>query len=168
MSEIQTLSESAIVVMAALRDAAARRRPPAPAAPDGYQRFFTITDLAAEGLVLGGDHGNLPGIAALDKTARGLYKRGLVHKRTLHGHAYYALTGEGTVLMTRIEAEVGVTELAEAERDNRQAEADVDLAMNRARDAHRALTEARRARGGRYALEVLLDARREFPLARQS
>jgi hypothetical protein len=168
MSDIETLSESAIVVLAGLRDASDRRRPPTPAAPDGYQRFFTITDLVADGLMLGGEVGNLRGIGELDKTARGLYKRGLVHKRTLHGHAYYALTDAGTVLVLRIEGEAGVTELAQAERASWQAAADAELAADRARRAHEALRAARKARGARYALEALLDTRREYPLARQA
>ena len=164
MTEIEALSESAIVVMAGLRDASAHRYEPTAGNPDGRHTMFSITDLAAEGLVLGGDTGNLSGIAGLDKTARGLYKRHLVSRRTLHGRAYYALTDEGTVLMLRVEAEAGVTELAEAERAMCQAQADAELAVRREREARAALTAARRRHGGRYALEVLLDARREYPL----
>jgi hypothetical protein len=167
MSEIEALSEDAIVVLAALRDASTIRREPTAANPDGYQRFFTITDLVSDGLVLGGEGYNLRGIAGLDKTARGLCKKGLVLKRTLHTRAYYALSDAGIALLARIEKEAGVTDLVAAEIAVRRANADVTDAQRRHREALEALRLARKEAGERYALDGLLQARREYPLDRR-
>jgi hypothetical protein len=166
VAEIETLSESAIIVMAGLRDASTIHREPTAANPSGYHTFFTITDLVSDGLMLGGEVGNLHRIADLDKTGRGLYKKGLVHKRTLYGRAYYALTDTGIALLTRIEKEAGVDGLVAAEIAHRKAAADAEEAQLRAREAMEELRLARKAAGARYALAALLDARREYPLDR--
>jgi DNA-binding MarR family transcriptional regulator len=167
MTEIETLSEDAIVVLAALRDASTIRREPTAAHPSGYQRFFTVTNLVSDGLLFGGDLRNMRGIAALDKTARGLYKKGLVHAQTLHTRRYYALTDAGEALLARIEKEAGVDGLVAAEIEHRKARAEAEAAQARARDAMEALRLARKAAGARYSLESLLDARREHPLSRR-
>lgn len=168
MSEIETLSESAIVVMVGLRDASARRREPTAACPDGHHTMFTITDLVADGLMLGGEVGNLRGVAELDKTARSLCKRHLVVRRVLHTRSYYGLTDEGLALVARIEAEAGVTGLVAAEHARNEAAADLADAQRRARETQEALRLARKESGTRYPLAALLDYRREFPLRRQA
>jgi hypothetical protein len=164
MAEIQTLSEDGIVVLVGLRDASARRREKTAACPSGYHKSFTITDLVSDGLMLGGEVGNRTGIAALDKSARGLCKRGLAAMRTLHTRVYYRLTDEGLALVARIEAEAGVTELSAAERARDEAVADQEDAERRVREAQEALRIARKQAGTRYPLARLLDYRREFPL----
>lgn len=167
MAEIETLSEDAIVVLVGLRDASARRREPTTACPSGHHTMFTVTDLVTDGLMLGGEVGNKRGIADLDRTARGLSKRHLVVKRTLHTRAYYGLTDEGIALVARIEAEAGVTALVTAEHARDEAAADVEDAQRRLREAQDALRLARKERGTRYPLAALLEYRREFPLSRR-
>lgn len=167
MSEIETLSESAIVVLVGLRDATAQRHEPTAANPGGHHTMFTITDLVSLGLMMGGETGNLRGIAELDKTARGLCKRHLASRRTLHTRSYYGLTDEGLALVTRIEEEADVTGLVDAEHACDEAAAELAAAKRRHREAQEALTAARKERGARYALEALLEARREYPLSRR-
>jgi hypothetical protein len=167
MAEIETLSESAIVVLVGLRDATARRREPTAACPSGHHTMFTITDLVSDGLMLGGEVGNLRGIADLDRTARGLHKRRLASKRTLHTRSYYGLTDEGLALVARIEEEADVTGLVAAEHARDEAAADLADAQRRVAAAQEALTAARKARGARYPLEALLGYRREYPLTKR-
>jgi hypothetical protein len=168
VSEIETLSESAIVVLVALRDASARRHEPTAAHPDGHHTRFTVIDLVALGLALGGDTSDYRGIAGLDKTARGLYKRHLASRVTLHSRAYYGLTDQGIALVARIEEEAGVTELVAAEHAHQQAVADHQATELRRHEASAALMAARKRAGVRYPLAAVLDYRREFPLGRQS
>jgi hypothetical protein len=169
MSEIETLSEDGITVLAALRDASAlRRHQPAPSRPDGPTRAWTITGLAEDGRVLGGDAGNKAGLAALDKAARGLAKKGLVARRVIYTRAYYTITGEGTALLLRIEAEAGISGLVTAQLAHEQALADLLAANQRVAETRGQLTIERKAFGGAYPWEALLNARRERPLGRQS
>ncbi len=167
MAEIEALSESAIVVMVGLRDASARRREPTAACPSGHHTMFTIMDMVSDGLMLGGEVGNLRGVAELDKAARGLYKRHLVVRRVLHTRSYYGLTDEGLALVARIEAEAGVTDLVAAEHARNEAAADLADAERRVRAAQEALRQARKERGTRYPLAALLDYRRDYPLSRR-
>jgi hypothetical protein len=167
MTEIETLSEDAIVLLVGLRDATARRREPTAACPSGHHTAFTITDLVSDGLMLGGEVGNKRGIADLDRSARGLCKRGLVARRTLHTRAYYRLTDEGRALVARIEEEAGVTYLVAAEHARGEAAACLADAQRRATEAQEALRLARKEAGVRYPLEAVLDYRREFPLNRR-
>jgi hypothetical protein len=165
--EIETLSESAIVLMVGLRDAMLIRREPTAACPSGHHKRFTIMDLVADGLMLGGEVGNLRGIGELDKTGRGLYKKGLVTRQVMHTRSYYGLTDAGIALVARIEAEANVTALVAAEQARNQAAGDLADAERRVREATEALRLARKERGARYPLEALLDYRREFPLSRR-
>jgi DNA-binding PadR family transcriptional regulator len=89
-----------------------------------------------------------------------------VHKRTLYGRTYYTLTDAGLALLARIEKEAGVADLTAAEIAMRQATAAVEEAQHRQRTAMEALRLARKEAGERYALEGLLQARREYPLDR--
>ena len=170
MSEIETLSESAITVLAALRDASALRRTRGPRSsrPDGITRAWTVTGLAEDGRVLGGDTENKAGLAALDKAARGLAKKGLVTRRTIFTRVYYAITGEGTALLLRIEAEAGISALVTVQLAHEQALADLHAATRRVAETREQLRAERKALGGVYPWDALLDYRRKFPLARQS
>lgn len=167
MTEIETLSEDAIVLLVGLRDASLRRREPTPACPSGLHTRFTVTDLVTGGLLLGGDVGNSRVVADLDKAGRGLYKKHLVTRHVMHTRAYYGLTAEGLSLVYRIEAEADVTDLVAAEHAREAAAADLADAERRVREAAEALRRARKARAARYPLAALLEYRREFPLSRR-
>src|SRR5580658_9239885 len=131
MTEIETLSENAIVIMVGVRDASALRREPTAAHPDGHHTMFTLTDLVTDGLMMGGQVGTpLHCFADLDRTARGLCKRGLMVRRTLYTRVYYGLSEEGLALVGRIEAEAGVTGLVAAEHERNEAAADLAAAEN--------------------------------------
>lgn len=170
MSEIETLSEAAIIVLAALRDASARRREPTAAHPDGHHTMFTVTDLVSDALALArwdGEASSYRDLAGLDKAARGLAKRGLAARRTIYTRVYYGLTTEGLALLDKIEAEAGVTDLAAAVHERDEATAALAEAERRVREAQEALRQARKASGARYPLEALLEARRRHPLSRR-
>lgn len=164
---IETLTEDAITVLVALRDAAARRREPTAACPDGHQRSFNLTDLVGEGLMLGGETWNREGLARVDRSARGLCKRGLAARRTIYTRVYYGLTDEGLAVVAAIEAEAGVTDLVAAVHERDEATAALAEAERRVREAQEALRLARKERGARYPLEALLDYRRQYPLSRR-
>lgn len=166
MTEIETLTEDGITVLVALRDASALKREGSKRA-DGTTQAWTITALAADGRVLGGDTGNLPGLASLDRAARGLAKKGLVARRTIFSKTYYTVTGEGLALLARIEAEAGITALVTAHLEHEQALADLRAANVRVNGTREALRAERQAFGGAYSWEVLMETRRGKPLGRR-
>jgi hypothetical protein len=167
MSDIETLTEQGITFLAALRDASALRREPSAVRPDGFVRSWTVTDLVADGRMLGGDTENKPAIAGLDKAARGLCKRGLAARRTFFGKSFYTLTDGGIALLARIETEAGITSLVAAQLAHEQALADLRLANRRVSETREQLRTERKAFGGAYPWDVLLNTRRGKPLVRR-
>jgi hypothetical protein len=166
MSEIETLTEGGLTVLAALRDASALRREGSTRA-DGTTRAWTITALAEDGRVLGGDTEDKDGLAALDKAARGLAKKGLVARRTIFTKVYYTLTDEGRDLLARIEAEAGLSALVTAQLEHEQALADLRAANRRVDETRKRLAAERKPFGGAYPWEALMEARRGHPLNRR-
>jgi hypothetical protein len=151
-----SITPDQLKVMVALRDAAALRREPKTLTPDGHEQWFRLSELVQEGRLPHDDDGFAS--PALCAAARSLRKQGLVAGRVQHTVTWYSLTGGGGALLSRLEAEAGVTELVAAELALEQSEADMNAAVDRYHVARTALTIARRTAGVRGSINVLLDA----------
>jgi hypothetical protein len=137
------LSENHYRVLGALRSATVLKREPRVLTPEGYQRWWSLTELA--------NQGRLPHemLAELSSAARGLYKNRLVQMRTTLTVTRYAVTPEGLLALAAHEAETGnagviaaAMDLDQAEEDERQAERALAAAVARAAEARQAFSRA--------------------------
>ena len=116
-----SLTEHHVAVLTALRGASVLKREPGTLTPDGYEHWWSLAELAAEG--------RLEVTPALCSAARGLYKQKLLAVRTVATVTRYALTHNGYLALAGHEAAEGTAdyaavmlELDQAREDARQAQ----------------------------------------------
>ena len=134
------LNEHHYRVLAALRAATVLRREPGPVTPDGYERFHLLESLATAGLLTLDAHA--------EAAAEGLRKNRLVVRRVIHTRRYFMITSDALVLLARLEAAAGMSDVISAELDMAQAREDAYQAREREKDALRRLAEASLRLGG--------------------
>jgi hypothetical protein len=126
-------------VLAALRGATVLRREPKPLTPDGTERWWSLDELALEDrLGTGAITGLLP--EAL-RAAKWLRARELVRRRRQFAVTRYSLTLAGIRALTAHEEAHGLTEIAAAELELRQAREDHWQAWKRIDAAQARLSE---------------------------
>lgn len=116
------LTENHVRVLAALRGASVLKREPKTLTPEGYEHWWSLSELATEG--------RLEVTPDLCSAARGLYKNKLVAIRTIATVTRYKLTHNGYLALAQHEAAeetagiaAAVMELEQAQEDARQAQA---------------------------------------------
>lgn len=157
-----TMTEEGVRLLAALRAASALKRVPRTLTPTGHEKWFTLTQLAAEKRLPPGAE-----LAVYEREARHLERAELIKHRTLSGRTYWMLTSHGAIELVRLDQAAGVSELVCAAMDYAQARYDVTVAERDLSAARLAMSVAREDRGRATSGETrtyaaLLDA--EVPL----
>jgi hypothetical protein len=138
------LNADRVTVLSMLRLAALRRRQPTTLAPDGYRRWFSLAELAAEGLVPDPSPENL---SALGRAARALRAHGFIAGRTQFTVTRYTLLDYGRAALAEFEERAGLSEYVTTGLALEVARDDMVLAEARVGELLAQMDEARKALG---------------------
>jgi hypothetical protein len=143
------LTEDQYRVLAALRGAAALRREPGTLTPDGHHHWHSPAELADEGR-LPPDPDSYTGLCpAVLAAFKALRRAGLVAARTQYTVTRFRLEPDGFAALRAYEDARGLTEIARAELDLRQAHEDRWQAWRRVEKAQMRLAGLQLKAGAR-------------------